>query len=277
MTQYAFGQVIPVTGPNIGFPGAVSRFGDTIITARSFVPLTSTNTLNFGDPAVIIPSTTNSGGAFTSVKDYIATIANTANIANYFAGMAVREVKTQLTYQGSSSYGAGTPGVQSVGSYANLQMAEVLERGAGTILLSVGAPAAGAQVYTRAVLNTAVSAGLVGDWETNPVATDLFTLNGITAAAAAATSLTGITFTNVYVGMVVTGPGIAPGSYVVSGTGTAGSFTTIVLSSGLTTAITATSVLTFSNLIALPNVVARTGYVDANNMLEIAIKVRNAA
>jgi len=50
-----------------------------------------------------------------------------------------------------------------------------------------------------------------------------------------------------------------------------------VLSKGLDIAITATSALTFSNLIALPNVVARTGYVDANNTLEIVLKVRNAA
>jgi hypothetical protein len=271
----SFGQVISVLGPGIGFPGAVSRFGDTIISAKVFEPLTSTNTLSFGAPAVVIPNAL--GGYFTSVADYIATIANTANIANYFAGMVVREVKTQVTNQGSSTYGTGTPGTQSVGYYANLQMAEVLERGAGTVPLSVGAPNAGAQVYTRAVLNTAVTAGTIGDWETNPAASDLFTLNGITAAAAAATSLTGITFTGVYVGQVVTGPGVAPGAYVVSGTGTAGAYTTIVLSSGLTTAITATSVLTFSNLIALPNVTARTGYVDANNMLEIVIKVRNAA
>ena len=277
MTQYSFGQVISPLGVGIGFPGAVSRFGDTIITARKFVPLTSTNTLGFGDPALLIPGTAGVDGTFTSVKDYIATIANTANIAKYFAGMAVREVKTQLSYQGSASYGAGTPGVQSVGSYANLQIAEVLERGAGTVALSVGAPSEGDQVYTRAVLNTAITAGTVGDWETTPAATDLFTLNGITAAAAATTSLTGITFTNVYVGMVVTGPGVKAGSYVVSGTGTAGSYTTIVISSGLEIAITATTVLTFSNLIALPNVVARTSYLDANNMLEIAIKVRNAA
>ena len=272
----SFGQVISPLGPGIGFPGAVSRFGDTIISAKVFSPLTSTNNLSFGDPAIVIPNAL--GGYFTSVKDYIATIANTANIANYFAGMAVREVKTQLAYQGSSSYGAGTPGIQSVGYYANQQMAEVLERGAGTVQLAVGsAPTAGAQVYTRAVLNSAITAGTIGDWETTPAASDLFTLNGITAAAAAATALTGITFTGVYIGQGVTGPGVAAGTYVVSGTGTAGSYTAIVLSAGLTTAITATSALTFSNLIALPNVTARTGYVDANNMLEIVIKVRNAA
>jgi len=265
----SFGQVIPVTGPNVGFPGTVSRFGDTIISAKEFMPLTSTNNLNFGDPAVIIPNAL--GGYFTSVKDYIGTIANTTNIAAYFAGMAVRNVKTQITY------GAGiTPGISSVGYYSNLQDAEVLERGAGTITLAVGAPNAGDQVYTRAVLNTAVTGGTVGDWETNPAATDLFNITGITAAAAGATALTG-TFTNVYVGQLVTGPGVHAGTYVVSGTGTAGAYTAIVLSKGLDIAITATSALTFSNLIALPNVVARTGYVDANNTLEIVLKVRNAA
>jgi len=50
-----------------------------------------------------------------------------------------------------------------------------------------------------------------------------------------------------------------------------------VLSQGLPTAITATSVLTFSNLVALPRTVLRTGYVDANSVVEIAIKERNAA
>ena len=68
-----------------------------------------------------------------------------------------------------------------------------------------------------------------------------------------------------------------PGTYVVSGTGTAGSYSAIVLSQAITTALTSTSPLTFSNLVALPNVVTRTGYVDANNMVEITIKNRNAA
>jgi hypothetical protein len=122
----------------------------------------------------------------------------------------------------------------------------------------------------------AVTAGLIGDWETAPAASDLFTLTGATAAAAGQTAIT-LTATGVYVGQVVSGPGVAAGTYVVSGTGTAGSYSAIVLSQALTTAITATSPLTFSNLVALPNVVARTGFVDANNILEITIKSRNAA
>jgi hypothetical protein len=270
MPQFSFGQVINVTGPNNGFVGTVSRQGERVITAREFSPFTTTNNLNFGDPSVIVPNAT--GGVFDSVADFVANAtSNIGLVAQYFAGMAVREVKTQLTY------GAGlTPGIQLVGYYANLQMAEVLERGSGTILLSVGSPNAEAQVYTRVVANTAVPAGVIGDWETNPAATDLFTLTGATAAAAGQTAIT-LTGTNVLVGQVVSGPGIVPGTYVVSGTGTAGAYTAIVLSNALTTAITATSPLTFSNLVALPNVVARTGNLDSNNVLEITIKVRNAA
>jgi hypothetical protein len=131
-------------------------------------------------------------------------------------------------------------------------------------------------VYTRVVLNAAIAAGLVGDWETNPADSDLFSLSGITGVAAGQTALT-LTATGVYVGMVVSGPGVPAGTYVVSGTGTAGSYSAIVLSNAITTALTSTSPLTFSNLVALDGVVLRTGYVDANGMAEITIKNRKAA
>ena len=274
MAVISFGQVIPVTGPNLGFPGTISRQGERVAASRQFVPTTNTN-LNFGDPAVVVENA--QGGYYDSVADFIAAAtANVGLVASQFAGVAVREVQTQLAYPVGFNV---APGAQQVGYYAASQMATVLERGSTTVNVAVAnSPVSGSQVYTRAVNNTAVSAGTVGDWEIGaPAASDLFMLNGITAAAAAATSLTGITFTGVYVGQVVSGPGIAPGTYVVSGTGTVGSYTTIVLSNGLTTAITATSVLTFSNLIALPNTVARTGFLDANSVMEITLKIRNAA
>ena len=272
MTQYAFGQTIPVLGPNIGFAGTITRFAERIVAARQFVPTgNAANNLSFGDPAVQIPNGV--GGYYNSVADFVAAaVANIANVAAYFAGMAVREVKTQLTY------GAGTtPGIQQVGYYSNGQMAEVLERGSAIIpLLVSNSPKSGDQVYTRVVLNAAISAGLVGDWETNPAASDLFSLSGITGVAAGQTALT-LTATGVYVGMVVSGPGVPAGTYVVSGTGTAGSYSAIVLSNAITTALTSTSPLTFSNLVALDGVVLRTGYVDANGMAEITIKNRKAA
>jgi hypothetical protein len=272
MTQYAFGQTIPVLGMNLGFPGTITRFAERVIAARQFVPTASTsNNLSFGDPSVLIPNGV--GGYFNSVADFVAAAAsNIGLVASYFAGMAVREVKTQLTY------GAGvTPGVQQVGYYSSLQIAEVLERGSAIVSLLVSnSPMAGNKVYTRVVLNTAIAAGLVGDWETNPVASDLFTLTGITGVAAGQTAIT-MTATGVYVGMVVTGPGVPDGTYVVSGTGTAGSYSAIVLSNALTAALTNTSPLTFSNLVALPGVVLRTGYVDANGAAEITLKARDAA
>ena len=268
----SFGQVIPVTGPNIGFPGTVSRLGERVITAREFVQQSATGTynLNFGDPAVQVQNAT--GGYWTSVLDFItAAIANTSLVASQFAGMAVREVQTQLSYPVSV-----TPGTLQVGYYASTQMAEVLERGNGTVTLSVGAPNAGAQVYTRCVLNTAVTAGLIGDWETNPAATDLVT-SVLPSGVINSTTLTLNATLAVYIGMVVSGPGIAPGAYIVSGTGSAGAYTALVLSAANVQTITAGSPIVFSNLIALPRVVVRTGLVDANGVCEITIKERNAA
>jgi hypothetical protein len=268
MPQLSFGQVINVTGPNNGFQGSVSRFGERLITAREFIPYTASNNLYFGDPAIILPGVGNGGGAFTSVADAVAnSAANIALIASAFAGMAVREVKTQLTYPAGQ-----TPGIQQVGYYANQQIAEVLERGSGTVLLSVGAPQAGAQIYTRVVLNGAVPAGTVGDWETNPAATDLFSTTATTTEGSTAVTLG--SGTNTKNGQTISGLGIAPGSYIVSGGGT----TAVVLNNPATaTFATLGTVVTLSNLVALPSTVARTGSLDSNNILEITIKNRNAA
>jgi hypothetical protein len=269
MPQFSFGQVINVTGPNNGFQGTVSRFGERVITAREFVPFTAANNLNFGDPAVIIPNAV--GGYFDSVADFLAigaftTARNPGLVAQYFAGMTVREVKTQLTYPAGQ-----TPGILQVGYYANLQMAEVLERGNGTILLSVGTPNSQAQVYTRVVLNSAVPAGFIGDWETNPAATDLFSTTG--TATANSTALTLASATNTVNGQIVTGAGIASGSYIVSGGGTVN----VVLNLPTTQAVAAGTPVTLSNLVALADTVARTGNLDVNNILEITIKNRHAA
>lgn len=268
MPQFSFGQVINVTGPNNGFQGTVSRFGDRVITAREFIPFNALNNLNFGDPAIILPNVGNGGGVWTSVADAVAaSAANIALIASAYAGMAVREVKTQLTYPAGQQ-----PGIQQVGYYAPTQMAEVLERGNATILLSVGAPLSQAQVYTRVVLNTVgAPAGFIGDWETNPVATDLFSTTA--TAAAIGTALTIAVATNTKNNQIVTGFGIAPGTYVVSGGGT----TAIVLSQATTAIIPAGTPVTFSNLVALPETVARTGNLDTNSILEITIKNRHAA
>ena len=269
MTQYAFGQTIPVTGPNLGFPGAISRFGDRVVKARPFAPLTSTNNLNFGDPAVLIPSA--AGGSWTSVADYLGTAANVVKLAAQFGGVAVREVKTSLTYPAGV-----TPGNNQVGYYQNGQQAEVLERGSATVLLTVGAPSAGDQVYTR-VLSSSISSA-VGDWETNPSVTVDRITSVLPSGTINSTTITLNATLALYVGMLVSGPGVPAGAYIatISG-GSAGAATAITISSALIQTLTAGSPIVFSNLLAVPNTVVATGVVDANNMVEITILSRNLA
>lgn len=261
----SFGSVIPVTGPNLGFPGNVSRFGERVITARVFTPTTSSNLLLFGAPTVLIPDS--AGGHFDSVADFIAAAAaNVANLAAYFAGFAVREVKTQLGYP-------QVPGVPATGYYGAGQMSEVLERGSVTTPVAVANSVQnGSQAYTRVVLNGAVTAGLIGDVEVGaPAATDLFTQEATTQTQGS-TSVTLASGTNTVNGQLVSGVGIQTGTYIVSGGGT----TAIVLNKAAQLT-SAGNILTFSNLYALDQTVARTGYVDANSLIELTIKRRVAA
>lgn len=263
-TPLSFGQVIPVTGPNLGFAGTVSRVGERVIAAREFVPTDSTKNLSFGDPAVLIENAI--GGYWDSIADFIAAAtSNIPLIASLFAGAAIREVQTQLVYPAGQQ-----PGILQVGYYAAGTMAEVLERGSITVPLAVGTPVAGSQVYSRAVANGAIPNSFLGDYETNPAATDLFT--DVTPTGTINTTSLTITNANIKVGQVVSGPGIAPATYV-----TAYAPGTATLNNALTLDVIAGQAITFSNLIALPNVVARTGVVDANGIFEITLKVRNAA
>ena len=98
MAFQTFGQAIPVTGALVGFPGTVSRTNaDNIIAARQVSPTTA-NPLNFGAGAVLISNA--SGGYWQSFADFLATAANAQNLAQYFAGIAVRNVQTQAPYSG---------------------------------------------------------------------------------------------------------------------------------------------------------------------------------
>lgn len=92
----SFGQVINVLGPNVGFPGNYSRTTDTIIEARVVLASTATN-LPFGAGAVLI-SGSGTGGSWQSFADFLATASNVQYLQQYFAGIAVRNVKTMQPY-----------------------------------------------------------------------------------------------------------------------------------------------------------------------------------
>jgi hypothetical protein len=153
----SFGQVIPVTGPNVGFPGAVSRVGSPIIVARQSDPTNLTN-LSFGEPAVLIGDS--AGGMWKSVAEYVADGGVAADITSKFAGIAVREVKTNLTYP------IGVPGAsQNIGYYAPGEIAGVLELGSITVHIAHGTPVADAPVYIRLTVNPAIPNAPVGGIE----------------------------------------------------------------------------------------------------------------
>ena len=95
----SFGQVISVLGTGVGFPGDWSRTDDTIIVAH-VVLTTAALSVKFGDGVVLIPSAT--GGNYQSLTDYLATAANAQNLERYFAGVAVRNVKTNQPYSNLS-------------------------------------------------------------------------------------------------------------------------------------------------------------------------------
>jgi len=99
MAYNSFGQVIPVLGPNFGFPGNVSRVGERVIAARPVAASASaTAGLPFGSGAVLTPTNSTTDGTWLSLADFLATAANAQYVNSQFAGVAVREVKTMLQY-----------------------------------------------------------------------------------------------------------------------------------------------------------------------------------
>ena len=140
-------------------------------------------------------------GASTITLSKNATATNGAQVV-YVAilyGIAVREVKTMLTYNPTAG-GLGTP--PFVGSYSPGSYVGVLLRGSITVACPVGTPVAGFPAYIRAILNGAIPAGLVGDIEAAVDGANTVAINTIAGVADAyfkngaidANSLTELTF-----------------------------------------------------------------------------------
>lgn len=96
----------------------------------------------------------------------IPTGANNANTVLQFAilaGIAVREVKTQLGY----TVTPGAPLQGTVGVYQPGSLVGILVRGGITVKVPVGAPVAGGPAYLRCIANGGIAAGVVGGIESN--------------------------------------------------------------------------------------------------------------
>jgi hypothetical protein len=152
-----FGQVIPVTGLNSGFPGTLSRAGDPLTVSKPVLSTTA-HAVSFGAPVVVVP-TSGGGDSIQSVADFIAGSGNLT--AAKFAGIAIREVKTMTTFPTD-------PSTPQSGAYAPGDMAEFAVRGTISIKVNVGTPVSQAAVYIRKTLNGAIPAGVVGGFEAAP-------------------------------------------------------------------------------------------------------------
>lgn len=257
----SFGTTIPVTGLNLGPIGQVSRLGPRDITARPVFAGAGSTNINFGDAVVIVPNASGGGDTYETVAAFIAN-GGTFN-ASLFAGVANREVKTNLAYTT-----LGNNGTLQTAYYQPNEIAEALERGSITVKINNGTPKSQAPVFLRVALNAGVPAGVVGGLEAvadAAVATNLSTTAG--SASATVASATGLA-----VGQLVSGNVNVPANTSII----AINGTTITLSQNATT--TAATVATnFNSSVQLTGVVFRTGVLDANGVAEITLLNRVAA
>lgn len=150
-----FGKTIPVLGLNLGFMGNVTRSGERVIAAAQVLPTTPTP-VYFGDSVVIVGDST--GGTVQSVRDYITANGAGAMTAALFSGVAVRNVKTNLTFP-------VVPGTNFAGYFAQSEIAEFLERGSILVPCNNGSPQRRGKVWLRVTYNGTVPAGVVGQFE----------------------------------------------------------------------------------------------------------------
>lgn len=178
----SFGDTVVLLPDNAG--GTYRQFADFIANggAAALTTVSLTNSSTTATPASLaglqvgmfvlssdghIPAGTTitaiNAGAGTFTLSSAAT-GNSTSVSLYaasFAGIAVREVKTQLTYP-------ITPGSSLIDSYLAGQMCEAMLRGSVPVKVNVGTPVAGGSVWLRVTTNGSVPAGVVGDLEAQP-------------------------------------------------------------------------------------------------------------
>jgi hypothetical protein len=156
-----FGQVIPVTGLNYGFPGTVSELGDPLVVSKPVLGVTPDN-IQFGQGVVVIPNASGGGDTVVSIFDYILATAQGGQGGTFtaakFGGVARREVKTNLVFPQN-------PDVSVGGGYAPNSQCDFAVRGTVSVYIQNGTPASQGVVYIRKTYNPAFPNGVVGGFE----------------------------------------------------------------------------------------------------------------
>lgn len=143
------------TSLGCGYPGSYARNSIKEVAARIVTP-TDTLPIVFGDPVVLrTGSTTNS--SYSSVAAFIA--GGGTMSAALFGGIALREVKSYVTYLGS-----GNTAPQNA-FYSPGYPCDVIKRGVVSVLCRNGVATAGGAVWVRIALNGGIPAGVIGGLE----------------------------------------------------------------------------------------------------------------
>ena len=135
---------------NLGFPGTFSRNGDCVIEAYQ-VRATDAAGPNFGD--LLVDNLGTQPQTLSSLAAFLA--AGGTFTAALFGGIAVREVKSFLTYQPTPGYAGYLPG----------DYCDAIKRGSVVVKCNVGAPTPKGPVYARIAANGSIPAGIVGGIE----------------------------------------------------------------------------------------------------------------
>jgi len=174
--SFSFGQVIPVLGPNVGYTGNVSRMGNQRTIRSRPVLATTANPISFGAGVVELSYNTGStqpGGAYQSFADFLATATNAQYLPFYFAGIAVRNVKTMYQYTAlnqstnTTSYSTTTSGSTTAGA-TTFAVASATNLAVGQYIEGYGWPAG---TIVTAISGTTITPSLV----------PLYTIAGSTA------------------------------------------------------------------------------------------------
>lgn len=124
---------------NYGFAGSYARQPDMVIDTHRYA---GSNPAYFGDPVML-----NTDGSVTK--------ADVTLTADNFAGVASKEIRTQLNYSGQNEGG----------NYTDGDAASIFKRGAISVLCMNGNPAPGGDVYVRIALNPAIPISFVGSFD----------------------------------------------------------------------------------------------------------------
>lgn len=252
--------VIGVKGLSLGFIGNISNEGYSLRTPRQVRP-TDTFSVAFGETFVL-----NGDNTYSSVKTYLQTAGGViigTGVGSTPIGIAASNVNINPAYVINGSNDVLTPG----GVYLPGAIMDGLVQGTINVSCNNGTPTAGGTVYMRTAIDATITAGVVGGLEAltdpNPVTT-----TGATTGAS--TALTLGSGTGVTQGMGVSGTNIVPGSFLLSGTGTAW-----VLSIASLGTVSGNVVLTHNTNI--DNFKWKTGYLETDLTAQVTILRRSIA